>query len=91
MVQQTLEEWVRGNRESTLMEECQGDNIAVGQRWRLLMAGHKPLHSIGPPIEKTMLDEALYVCMGNIKAVPRIHGGWRWLQRGKGGTEKWKL
>ena len=30
MVQQTLEEWVGRNHESTLVEEREGDNIAIG-------------------------------------------------------------
>ena len=79
MVQQTLEEWVRRNCESTLVEEREGDNVAIRRRRCLLAAGHKPLHCIGPPMEKTMLDEALHVHIGNIGAMPRIHGGRRWL------------
>ena len=70
MVQKTLEERVRRNRESVLMEGREGDNVAVGRRRRILMAGHKPLCRIGPPVEKTMLDEALHARMGNIGAVP---------------------
>ena len=67
------------------MEEHQGDDVAVGRRRCLLAAGHKPLRRIGPPTVKTTLDEALHARMGNIRAVPRIHGGWRWLWRSKGG------
>ena len=70
MVQQTLEEWVRGNRESTLMEECQGDNVAVKRCQCLLAARNKPLCYIGPPIEKTTLDEALHARIGNVGAMP---------------------
>ena len=73
------------NRKSTLMEECGGDDVAVERRRCILTAGHEPLGRIGPPMEKTTLDEALHPRMGNIGAVPRIHRGWRWLPRSKGG------
>ena len=66
------------------MEGRKGDDIAVEWRRHILTAGHKPLCHIGPPVEKTTLDEALHVRMGNIGVVPRIHGGWRWLWRSKG-------
>ena len=85
VVQQTLEEQVGRNYESTLMEECKGDDVAVGWRQRILTTGHKPLHRIGPLAEKTTLDEALHARMGNIEVVPRIHGGWRWLRKSQGG------
>ena len=85
MVQQTLEEHVGRNHESTLVEGREGDDIAIERRRRILTIGHKPLHRIGPPTEKTTLDKALHVRMGNIRAVPQIYGGWRWLRRSKGG------
>ena len=84
-MQQTLEERVSRNRKSTLVEGPEGDNVAVRWHRRILTAGHKPLRRIGPPIEKTTLDEALHARMGNIEAVPRIHGGWRWLRTSKDG------
>ena len=68
-----------------LVEGHEGDDVAIEQRRCILTAEHKPLRCIGPPTEKTMLDEALHTCMGNIGAVPRIHGGWRRLWRSKGG------
>ena len=70
VVQQTSEEWVGSNHESMLMEGRKGDDVAVERRRRILTAGHKPLHRIGPPVEKTTLDKALHACMGNIGAVP---------------------
>ena len=57
-----------------LVKEREGDDVAIGWRQCLLVAGHKPLHHIGPPKEKTMLDEALHACIGNIGVMPRIHG-----------------
>ena len=51
------------------LEEREGDDVAVGRRRPLLAAGHKPLRRIGPPAEKTTLDEALHPCMGNIGVV----------------------
>ena len=84
VVQQTLEERVGRNRESALMEGREGDDVAIGRRQRILTAGHKPLRRIGPPVEKTTLDEALHVHIGNVGAMPRIHGGWRWLRRSEG-------
>ena len=85
VVQQTLEEWVGRNHESALVKGHKGDDVAVGRRRRILTAEHEPLRRIGPPMEKTTLDEALHVLMGNIRAIPQIHGGWRRLQRSKGG------
>ena len=85
VVQQTPEEWVGRNHESALMEGREGDDVAVGRCRRILTVGHKPLCRIGPPVEKTTLDEALHARMGNIRAVPRIHGGWRRLRRSKDG------
>ena len=79
VVQQTLEERVRRNRKSTLVEERKGNDIAVGWHRRILAARRKPLHHVGPPMENTMLDKAHQVCIGNIRAIPRINGGRRWL------------
>ena len=70
MMQLTLEEQVRRNCESALLEEREGDDVAVRWRRRLLAARHKPLHCIGPPAEKTTLDEALHARIGNIGAMP---------------------
>ena len=70
VVQQILEERVGRNRESTLVEGRERDDVAVGRRRRILMAGHKPLRRISPPTEKTTLDEALHACIGNIGAMP---------------------
>ena len=58
VVQQTLEEWVGWNHESALMEGHEGDDVAIGRCRCILTAGHKPLHRIGPPMEKTTLDGA---------------------------------
>ena len=69
MVQQTLEEWVRRNRESTLMEGRKGNDVAIGRRRRILAAGHKPLCRIDFPTEKTTLDEALYAHVGDVRAM----------------------
>ena len=85
VVQQAPKERVGRNYEFVLVEGHEGDNIAVRRRWHNLRARHKPLRRIGPPTEKTTLDEALHVRMGNIGAVPQIHGGWRQLWRSKGG------
>jgi len=70
VVQQTLEKWVGRNHESVLVEGHKGDDVAIGGRRRILTAGHKPLHLIGPLAEKTTLDEALHARMGNIGAIP---------------------
>ena len=67
VVQQTLEERVGRNHESTLMEEHEGDDVAIGRRWRLLAARHKPLRRIGPPVEKTMLDKALHAHIEKVR------------------------
>ena len=67
------------------MEGRERDDVAIGRRWRILMAKLEPLYRISPPIKKTMLDKALHACMGNIGVVPQIHEGWRRLWRSKGG------
>ena len=85
VVKQSLEERAGRNRQSVPVEGREGDDVAIGRRRHILMAGHKPLYRIGPPMKKTTLDEAFHACMGNIGAVPLIHGGWRRLRRSKGG------
>ena len=85
VVKQSLEERAGRNRQSVPVEGREGDDVAVERHRRILMAGHKPLYRIGPPMKKTTLDEAFHACMGNIGAVPLIHGGWRRLRRSKGG------
>ena len=58
------------NHESALVEGHKGHDIAVGQRRHLLMTRHELLRHIGPPTEKTMLDEALHARIGNIGVMP---------------------
>ena len=70
VVQQTSKEWVGRNRKSMLVEECEGDDVAVGRCRRILTAKQEPLYHVGPPTEKTMLDEALHARMGDIRAIP---------------------
>ena len=86
MVRQISDERVGRNIKSALMEDHEGDDVAVGWRQHILTVGHKPLHHISPPAEKTTLDKALHARMGNIGVVPQIHGGWRRLRRSKGGS-----
>ena len=38
------------------------------------MIGHKSLHRLSSPTEKTALDEAIYARMGDVGAIPRLHG-----------------
>jgi hypothetical protein len=52
------------------MEEHEGHDIAVRLHWRLLVSEHEPLHRLDHRMEKTMLDDALHVCVGNVGAVP---------------------
>ena len=70
VVQQSSKEWVGRNRESTLMEGREGHDVVVGQRRYLLMTEHEPLHHLGSPTEKTTLDEAIHVRVGDIGAIP---------------------
>ena len=69
VVQQTSEEWVGRNHESTLMEEREGDDVAIGWCRHIIATGHEPLHHIGPPAKKTTLDEALHVHVGDIGVI----------------------
>ena len=70
VVQQPLEEWLGRNHESTLMEGREGHDVAIGRRRRILATGHEPLRHVGPPTEKTALDEGLYARVGDVKAIP---------------------
>ena len=58
------------NRESALVEGCEGHDVAAGRHRHLLTAGHEPLRCVGSPIEKTTLDEALHVHVGDVGAIP---------------------
>ena len=62
------------NREFALMEGCEGHDIAVERCRRLLTTGHEPLHCLGSPTEETALDEALHARVGDVGAIPRLHG-----------------
>jgi len=70
VVQQSPEEWVGRNRESTLVEGREGHDVAIGRRWRLLTTGHKPLHRLSSPTKKTALDEALHARVDDVGAIP---------------------
>ena len=52
----------------------EGHDVAIGRCWRMLTFRHETLRHVGPPMEKTTLDEALHACMGVIGAVPQLHG-----------------
>ena len=56
------------------MEGREGDDVTIEWHRHLLMAENQPLHRVGPPAKKTMLDEALHACTGDGKVVPRLHG-----------------
>ena len=74
VVQQSSKEWMGRNHESALVEGREGHDIATRRRRRILATGHEPLHRVGPPTEKTALDEALHACVGDVGAIPRLHG-----------------
>ena len=79
MVQQPLEERVGRNHEPALMEGHEGHDVAVGRCRHLLTTGHEPLHRLSSPTEKTTLDEAIHARVGDVGAIPRLHGkqGWK--------------
>ena len=62
------------NRESALMEGREGHDVAIGRRRRLLTTRHEPLHRLDSPTKKITLDEALHVRVGDVRAIPRLHG-----------------
>ena len=74
VVQQSPKERMGRNHESALMEGRKGHDVAIGRRQCILMTGHEPLHHVGPPIEKIVLDEALHACVSDVRAVPGLHG-----------------
>ena len=65
---------MKGDHEPALMEGREGDDVTVGRHRHLLVAGNQPLHRISPPVKKTVLDKALHACVGDVGAVPRLHG-----------------
>ena len=58
------------DREPTLMEGREGEDVIVGRHRHVLMARNQPLHRVGPPAKKTALDEALHAFVGDVGAVP---------------------
>ena len=70
VVQQPPKERMRRDCKPTLMEGHEGDDVTVERYRHLLMAENQPLHRVGPPAKKTMLDEALHACVGDVGAVP---------------------
>jgi hypothetical protein len=74
VVQQSPEEWMGRNHESALVEGREGHDVAIEQRQHFLATGHEPLRRLGSHTEKTTLDEALHMRMGDIKAIARLHG-----------------
>jgi len=75
VIQQPLKELVGGSGESPLVEVSEGHNVALRQRWHVLIAGQPPLLGGGPRTEETAVDKALQALEGDIGAAPRFH--WR--------------
>ena len=67
MVQQPLEERMRGDHEPVLIVGRKGDDVTVGRHRHLIMAENQPLHRVSPPTKKTTLDKALHACVGDIE------------------------
>jgi len=88
VLQQSLEEEMGRNHESTLVEGHKGHDVAIGQRWCILATGHQSLHRASPPVEKTTLDESLHAHIGDIGAVARLHGKQGWRNKNFAGGEK---
>ena len=85
VVQQSLEEQMGRNHESTLVEGCEEHDIAIGRCRHILATMHEPLHHVGPPVEKTALDKALHACVGDIEAIPCLVGRQGWKNEGYAG------
>ena len=79
------------NRESALVEGCEGHDIAIGWCRRLLTTGHEPLPHVGPPTEKTVLHLALYASVGDVRAIPRLHGRQGWKNKSYAGRGRAKV
>ena len=62
------------NHESTLVEGHEGHDVAIRRHQHLLTTRHESLHHVGHPAEKAALDKALHACMGDVGAIPRLHG-----------------
>ena len=70
-----------GGGEPTLMEACERDNVAVGRRWHVFLAGQQQLLGRGPRTEKTAMDEASICWKVMSKWYHRsIRGGDSWMQ-----------
>ena len=78
VVQQSPKERMGRNHESALMEGHERHDVAVGRCRHLLMTGYEALHRVGPPMEKATLDKALHACVGDVRAIPRLHGRQVW-------------
>ena len=83
VVQQSSKERMGRNCESMLVEGREGHDVAIRRRQRILMTGHEPLHCVGPPTEKTMLNEALHARVGDVISMEGARAFW-WLWRSEG-------
>ena len=63
-------------RKPSLMETHERDDIAVGRRWYILLAGQPPLLDSGPRGEKAVVDKALHALEGDIKKALHWKMGW---------------
>ena len=73
---------MRRDYKPMLVEGREGDDVTVGRPQHLLMARNQPLHRVSPLAKKTALDEALHACVGDVRAVPRLHGKAKTKERG---------
>ena len=55
------------------MEVHERDDVTVGWRRHVLLAGQPPLLDGGPCAEKTTVDKALHALEGDIRAAPWLH------------------
>ena len=76
VVQQPPEKFVSRGRKPPLMEVHERDDVAIGRRWHVLLAGQSPLLGDGPRVEKTAADKALHALEGDIKKALHWKMGW---------------
>ena len=76
------------NREAALVEGHKRHDVAIGWHRHLLMIGHEPLRHVGSPTEEATLDEALHARMGDVGAIPRLHGKQRRRNESFAGDER---
>jgi hypothetical protein len=72
VVQQPTKESMERNREPTLMEGDEGDDVAIEWRQRIFIVRYDPFHCCGPRAEKALFDQSFHTRVEDIGARPQL-------------------